>query len=66
MSSCSALTRSRGTGRWIVNPLDNTITVLALEGERYAEHGVFHRGDRALSKLLDGFNIDVSEVLDAR
>jgi MFS family permease len=50
---------------WIVNPLENTITVLVLEGETYTEHGIFHRGDRAVSKLLDGFSVSVAEVLDA-
>jgi Uma2 family endonuclease len=50
---------------WIVNPLENTITVLALEGETYSEHGIFKRGDRAVSKLLEGFSVSVAEVLDA-
>lgn len=51
---------------WIVNPLEQTITVLALEGATYSEHGVFGRGDRAVSKLLDGFSVSVDEVLDAK
>jgi Uma2 family endonuclease len=51
---------------WIVNPLTDTITVLVLDGEAYAEHGVFHRGDQATSKLLEGFSVSVDEVLDAR
>lgn len=51
---------------WIVNPLDETITVLVLAGEEYAEHGVFQRGDRAVSKLLEGFGVSVDEVLDAK
>lgn len=51
---------------WIVNPLTATITVLALEGELYAEHGVFHRGEQATSKLLGGFSVSVDEVLDAK
>lgn len=51
---------------WIVNPLTATITVLALDGELYAEHGVFHRGEYAASKLLDGFIVSVDEVLDAK
>ncbi len=50
---------------WIVNPLDNTITVLVIEGETYREHGLFRRGDRAVSKLLEGFVVSVDEVLDA-
>jgi Uma2 family endonuclease len=51
---------------WIVNPLTDTITVLELVGEVYSEHGVFHRGERATSKLLDGFTLSVDEVLDAK
>ena len=51
---------------WIVNSLDETITVLVLAGEEYAEHGVFQRGDRAVSKLLEGFGVSVDEVLEAK
>ncbi len=51
---------------WICNPLNATITVLVLEGESYVEHGVFHRGGRATSRLLDGFSVSVDEVLDAK
>lgn len=50
---------------WIVNPVDETVTVLTLTGEVYAEHGVFHRGERAVSKLLEGFNVSVDEVFNA-
>lgn len=51
---------------WIVNPLKHTITVLVLDGEEYVEHGVFHRGARAASRLLDGFSVSVDEVLDPK
>ncbi|MBX0330281.1 Uma2 family endonuclease [Oscillochloris sp. ZM17-4] len=51
---------------WIVNPLNQTITVLVLAGEVYVEHGVFQRGDTATSTLLDGFRVSVTAVLDAR
>lgn len=51
---------------WIVNPLTETITVLVLAGETYAEHGVFGRGDRAVSRLIDGFGVSVAEVFDAK
>jgi Uma2 family endonuclease len=51
---------------WIVNPIDETITVLALAGERYLTHGVFPRGAQATSLLLEGFFIPVAEVFDAR
>lgn len=51
---------------WIVNPLKDTITVLALDGDAYVEHGVFQRGEHAVSRLLAGFNISVDQVLDPR
>jgi Uma2 family endonuclease len=51
---------------WIVNPLDETITVLRLAGEQYSEHGVFRRGETATSTLLAGFAVAVDDVLDAR
>ena len=46
--------------------LDETITVLKLVGEGYAEHGVFGRGDHASGVLLRGFEVDVSDVFNAR
>jgi len=51
---------------WIVNPLDDTITVLTLQGDAYAAHGVFRRGDTATSRLLAGFAVGVDAVFDAR
>lgn len=51
---------------WIINPLKDTITVLVLQDEAYVEHGVFARGDRATSKLLEDFDVSVDDVLDAR
>lgn len=51
---------------WIVNPLDETITALRLEGEKYVEHGVFRRGDMATSVLLEGFSVQVDAVFDVR
>ena len=50
---------------WIVDPRDETITVLALRGDAYVEHGVFSRGDTATSPSLEGFTADVSAVFDA-
>ena len=50
---------------WIVNPLDETITVLLLDGDAYTEHGIFHRSQSATSALLDGFVVQVDEVFDA-
>ncbi len=50
---------------WIVNPIDETVTVLTLEGDRYAEHGVFARGTTATSMLLENFAVNVDAVFDA-
>jgi len=50
---------------WIVNPEDETITVLSLQGQAYVTHGIFRRGDIASSVLLAGFTAEVSAVLDA-
>lgn len=49
---------------WIVNPLTETITVLRLENGIYVEHGVFGRGQRATSVILQGYEVDVAEVFD--
>ena len=50
---------------WIVDPRDETITVLALEGESYVEHDVYARGGSAASALLEGLTADVAAVFDA-
>lgn len=50
---------------WIVNPEDETITVLTLVGGSYVEAGVLGRGQSAASKLLEGFAVAVSDVVDA-
>jgi len=49
---------------WIVNPEDETITVLRLEGATYAEVGRFRRGESAASVLLAGFVVEVAAVFD--
>lgn len=53
---------------WIVDPEQGTITVLRLKRKEktYVEHGVFHRGERASSRLLAGFSVDVTEALDQK
>jgi Uma2 family endonuclease len=65
---------------WIVNPLDETVTVLTLsdpgsvhaedggdsEAAQYREHGVFRRGDTATSALIEGLVIRVDQVFDVR
>ena len=50
---------------WIVDPAAETITVLRLEGEAYAEHGVFGRGTLASSALLPSFTVSVDATFDA-
>ncbi len=49
---------------WIVDPREETITVLALDGDAYTKHGVFERGGTATSPLLQGLEIDVDAVFD--
>jgi len=51
---------------WIVDRELGQITVLVLDGPAYAVHGVFSRGQRATSKLLPGFTVDVTAVLAAK
>ncbi|HVX14594.1 MAG TPA: Uma2 family endonuclease [Pirellulales bacterium] len=50
---------------WLVNPEDETVTVLRLADGAYVEAGTFRRGDSASSVLLAGFAIDVAAVFDA-
>jgi Uma2 family endonuclease len=50
---------------WIVDPLQQRITVLVLAGEGYAESGEYGPAMRAASKLLEGFHVDVDEVFAA-
>jgi Uma2 family endonuclease len=50
---------------WIVNPVNETITVLTLQDDTYVTHGTFRRGEAAASPLLDGFRVDVNLVFDA-
>jgi Uma2 family endonuclease len=50
---------------WIVDPEEQTITVLRLAGTRYRVHRRFARGQSASSVLLRGFSVAVSDILDA-
>ena len=50
---------------WIVNPAEETITVLKLADSAYVAHGVFRRGDMATSVLLQGFTVSVDAICDA-
>lgn len=48
---------------WIVDPVAGHVTVLALEGTAYVEHGDFLPGEVATSRVLDGFVVAVDDVL---
>ena len=50
---------------WIVDPENERITVLRLAGDAYTEHGVFQRAETATSALLSGFELPVTDALDA-
>jgi Uma2 family endonuclease len=50
---------------WIVNPEEETVTVLTLAGDSYADQGIFGRGTQATSALLAGFAVDVDALFDA-
>ena len=50
---------------WIVDPAEETITVLSLSGDVYSESGFFNRGDVVTSSLLPELALPVSEILDA-
>jgi Uma2 family endonuclease len=50
---------------WIVNPQEETITVLKIENGAYIAHGVFRRGETATSALLTDFTVSVDAVCDA-
>jgi Uma2 family endonuclease len=49
---------------WLVNPVNETITVFVLvQGSSlYQEAGVYNKGDVAMSRLLEGFTVDVTAV----
>lgn len=50
---------------WIVDPEQQRITVLVLDGTAYREHGSFAPGQRASSVLLPGFEVAVADVFAA-
>ena len=51
---------------WIVDPREEQITVLCLEGEAYAGGGEYPKGTKALSRLLPGFEVDVTAAFAQR
>ena len=50
---------------WIVDPRTESITVLKLGEAGYVEDGVYGREDRASSRELSGFSVDVGSVFNA-
>ena len=50
---------------WIVNPIDETVTVLVLAEDSYVDHGVFRRGQQARSVCLRDCSLDVTSVFEA-
>jgi len=48
---------------WIVNPFKQSIEVFTLENETYTQFGISGIGDIAKSKLLDGFEVSVNDVM---
>ena len=58
----------RGAGiqeYWIVDPEQETVTVLSLSGDVYSEGDHFGRGDVVSSSLLPELALPVAEILDA-
>jgi Uma2 family endonuclease len=53
---------------WIVNPTDESVTILSLAGEggEYTGQRVFRRGEAATSTLLPDLSVQVSAIFDAR
>ena len=47
---------------WIVDQQRKQITVLFLQGQKYVVHGTFKSGQQARSRLLRGFEVDVTAV----
>lgn len=50
---------------WIIDPREQRVLVLVLEGATYSELGIFTRGQKASSRTLSGFAADVTTLLDA-
>ncbi|SRR6266478_568795 len=51
---------------WIVDPREERVLVLRLEGKRYKTHGDYSKGQAASSVLLPGFSVDVNELFSHR
>lgn len=51
---------------WIVDPQQQRVMALTLDGDKYAEHANLTGSGTAASKLLNGFSVDVAAVFAAR
>lgn len=51
---------------WLVNPEGETVSVRALDGDRYVIAGEYSRGDTLRSTVLDGFEIELSVIFPER
>ena len=50
---------------WIVDPEEQVVSVLALDGETYRVHGEFKPGTMATSLLLPAFQVNVADLFEA-
>ena len=50
---------------WIVDPAEETVTVLSLDAESYRVHGEFKPGSTATSPLLPEFQVNVTELFES-
>ncbi len=50
---------------WIVDPAEETVTVLSLDAESYRIYGQFQRGSIAASPLFPELQINVTELFDS-
>ncbi len=50
---------------WIVDPDEQTVIVLSLDGQSYRTHGEFQPGTVAASPLLPKFQINVTELFES-
>jgi Uma2 family endonuclease len=49
---------------WLLDPEAQTVEVLHLEGGQYQLVGRWHRGETAASRLLEGFEVSVTELFE--
>ena len=47
---------------WLVDPVNDTITILELSGAEYAERAVLSRGDTLTTATIPGFEIELDQI----